>query len=409
VRKGAPPFAFFFLHVCTAWPVGVVGLALGSSLVKAGVSVQHAAGIVAAASLAFTIEFIWGPMVDACLSRRHWYVGGAAVMCVCLVALLIAPWDAASVPLMTALAFISCSGAAIAAVAVKGLIAYDVPTAKIGTASGFYTAGGIVAKAVGGSGTLWLLTHVSSHPVVAILSSGAAALAGTAIVLAAPGRQAPLRELLPKLRSALVELWNFIRTRRGVLIAVLCVIPFGAGTEAGLIGAIAREWAVSPDQLAAFGVLGAVTGVTGAIFGGWLSTRIGPWKAYLVQGWAMIATMLCFAFAPRAAIYFLVVELAYRALASACYATLLGIVLTAIGKGAASTKAAGLWSLANIAFVYPTLIEGAVHDRAGTLAMLLTDAGLGIAGFCILIVTTRLLRFRFNAPFAPDATARAVE
>src|SRR6202165_4661344 len=154
VKKGAPPFAFFFLHLCTAWPVGVVGLALASSLVKAGVSVHHAAGIIAAASLAFTIEFIWGPMVDACLSRRHWYVGGAAVMCVCLVALLIAPWDAASVPLMTAVAFISCSGAAIAAVAVKGLMAYEVPTAKIGTASGFYTAGGIVAKAVGGAGTL---------------------------------------------------------------------------------------------------------------------------------------------------------------------------------------------------------------------------------------------------------------
>jgi hypothetical protein len=404
VKKRAPPIAFFFLHVCTAWPVGVVGLALASNLVKAGVSVQQTAGIIAAGTLAFTLEFLWAPMVDACFTRRHWYVGGCTVMCICLVALLTAPFDSASVPLMTALAFASCSGAAIGAVAVKGLMAYDVPTVQLGTASGFYTAGGIVAKAVGGAATLWLLTHLSDRPLVAGLSSGAAALAGTAILLAAPGRLAPLRELAPKLRAALLELWNLVRTRRGVLIAVLCVIPFGAGTEVGLIGAIAREWAVSPDQLAAFGVLGAIISVIGAIFAGWLSTRIGPWKTYIVQGWSMIAVVSGFAFAPRTAICFLVAELLYRALASACYAALLGIVMTAIGKGAASTKAAALWSLANVAYAYPALIEGAVHDRAGTIAMLLTDAGLGIAGFATLMLAARLLKVQFNAPLAPAAT-----
>jgi hypothetical protein len=409
VKKCAPPFAFFFLHLCTAWPFGVVGLALASSLVKAGVSVHQAAGIIAAATLAFTFEFLWAPMVDALLTRRVWYVGGSAVMCVCLVALLVAPWDVASVPFLTALAFTSCSGAAIAAVAAKGLMAYDVPTAQLGAASGFYTAGGIVAKAVAGAGTLWLLTHLASRPLVASLSSGAAALAGTAVLLAAPGRLAPLREFPSTLRLALGDLWNFIRTRRGALIAVLCVIPFGAGTEAGLIGAIAREWAVSPDQLAAFGVLGAITSVAGAIFGGWLSTRVGPWKAYIVQGWLMIAVILSFAWAPRAAIYFLVAELLYRALASACYAALLAIVMTAIGKGAASTKAAAMWSLANVAYAYPTLIEGAVHDRAGTFAMLLTDAGLGVAGFGTLLLAARLLKVQFNAPLAPAATAVATE
>lgn len=399
--KRAPPFAFFFLHVCTAWPVGVVGLALGSSLVGAGVSVHHSAGIIAAATLAFTLEFLWAPMVDACWTRRRWYVGGAAVMCICLAALLIAPRNSASVPLMTALAFSSCSGAAIAAVAVKGLMAYDVPTAQLGAASGFYTAGGTFAKAVGGAGTLWLLTHVSGRFFVAGLSTGAAALAATTILLASPGRPAPLREFPAKLRAALVELWNFICTRSGMLIAVLCVIPFGAGTEAGLIGAIAREWAISPDQLAAFGALGAVTSVTGAIVAGWLSTRIGPWAVYIIGGWAMIAAMIGFAVAPRAAIYFLTAELLYRALAAGCYAALLGIVMTAIGKGAASTKAAALWSVTNFAIVYPTVLEGAVHDRAGTVAMLLTDAGLGAAGFGMLMLATRLLGLRLNPSPSP--------
>src|ERR1700737_2152770 len=92
-----PPFAFFFLHASTAWPGGVVGLALSSSLVKARVPVHQAAGIIAATSLAFTLEFVWAPMVDASLTRRLWFVGGSTVMCARLAGLLIAPVAAASV------------------------------------------------------------------------------------------------------------------------------------------------------------------------------------------------------------------------------------------------------------------------------------------------------------------------
>jgi hypothetical protein len=55
------------------------------------------------------------------------------------------------------------------------------------------------------------------------------------------------------------------------------------------------------------------------------------------------------------------------------------------------------------------LIEGTVHDRAGTFAMLLTDAGLGVAGFGTLLLAARLLKVQFNAPLAPAATAVATE
>jgi Zn-dependent protease with chaperone function len=70
------------------------------------------------------------------------------------------------------------------------------------------------------------------------------------------------------------------------------------------------------------------------------------------------------------------------------------MIMTAIGKGAASTKAAGLWSLAIFALVMPTFVEGQVHDRVGTQAMLLADAGLGVVGFGVLLVASRFLKFR---------------
>jgi hypothetical protein len=396
--RSSPPGAFFFLHLCAAWPVGVIGLALGSILVNEGVSVQQSAAIIAASTLAFTLEFLWAPMVDSCLTRRRWFIGGAGAMCACLAALLLAPRDPKSVPLLAALAFAASSGAAVAAVAVKGIMAYDVPAAKLGSASGFYTAGGSFAKALGGAGTLWLLTHNPGRISAVSLSLSAAALAGAAILFASPERSASVRELPQKLRYAFADLWAFICTREGRMIAVLCVIPFGAGTEAGLIGAIAHEWAVTPDQLAGFSVVGAATSIAGAIVAGWLSIRIGAWKIYVLLGWLMIAAMTAFAFSPRTAAYFIGTELLYRALAAGSYAALLGIVMTAIGKGAAATKAASLWSLANFAVAYPTALDGAVHDYAGTGAMLLTDAALGAAGFGVLLVAARLLALPLGSP-----------
>jgi predicted MFS family arabinose efflux permease len=200
------------------------------------------------------------------------------------------------------------------------------------------------------------------------------------------------------------DLWRFIRTPEGILVAVMCVIPFGCGTEAGLIGAIAREWEVTPDQLAAFGVLTALSTTAGAVVGGWFSMRLGSWHAYLLFGWLLIALVVGFAWSPRTPVWFWVIELVYRAVATASYATLLGIVMKSIGKGAASTKAAVLWSLVNLAFAYPTLIEGAVHDRNGTVAMLLTDAALAIVSFGVLLTLAAILRPRFVKDVAhPEA------
>jgi MFS family permease len=189
------PSLFFFLQVCAAWPVGVVGIAVGNSLVKVGMDVRHSATVIAASTLPYSLEFLLAPIVDSSLTRRLWYIGGVTVMCLCLLLLLIAPWNVEALPLLAGLAFVSASGAAISAVAVKGIMAYAVPKTRLGLASGFLIAGSACAKAVGGGGTLWLLTHLSQRSYAAGLSVGIAALAGTAIVFASPGHQSLLGHL----------------------------------------------------------------------------------------------------------------------------------------------------------------------------------------------------------------------
>ncbi len=394
MKRGAPPFAFMFLHTSLAWPAAVVALALGNGLVRAGVPVHLAAHVIAFTSLAFTFEFAWAPLVDGSLTRRTWFVVGSIAMCASLAALLIAPWKVGDVPILTFLAFASCSGAAIMGVAAKGIMAYDVDEAHLGRATGYYTAGGALARSLGGAGTLWLVMHLATRSAAAAISVGGAAASAAVIVLAGSGPSAPASQLPARMLGALRELWMYLRTPAGCLVAALCVLPFGVGTEVGLMGAIAHEWRVTSDQLATFTMAGAVSAIAGAAFFGWLATRFGPWRAFVLQGWIMVAGVVCFALAPRTRLVFFAVELPYRALAAGCYAALLALIMMSIDKGAASTKAAVMWSLANFAFFYPTLIDGSVHDRLGTTAMLLGDAALGATGFLLILAVRRGLRAR---------------
>ena len=382
---------FFFLHAATVWPIGVVGLALGSSLVRTGIAVHQVATIIAAMSLAFTLEFLWGPLVDSSFTRKTWNAFGATVTFACLLAMFAVPWRQSSVPLLALLAFTSCSGAAIALVAVKGIMAFDIPRDRMGVATAFYSAGGTFGKAAAGAMAVLVLAHQSNRVSAGMISILPATLAATTIVLTARRSVFSLQEFPSKIRASLADVWNFIRRGNGVLIAILCVIPFGSGPEAGLMGAISREWAVTPNQLALIATFGAATNIAGALLAGWLCTRISPWTTYVAFGLTMVVLMLTFAVVPRNPISFFSVELVYRACSTGAYVALLGIVMRAAGNGAASSKVALMWSLTNFSFFYPTLIEGFVHDRLGTTAMLLTDASLGLTAFAILMLASRAL------------------
>ena len=389
--KQTPLFAFFFLHAASVWPIGIISLALGSSLVRTGIAVHHVATIVAATSLAFTLEFLWGPLIDASLTRKIWNVIGVGITFACLLAMFAVPWRGSTVALLVSLAFASCSGAAIAMAALKGLMVFEVPGDRLGAASAFYSAGGPFGKAAGGAIAVLLLAHLSSKVSAGVLCILPAILAAATIGLTARRPGLRLQEFPSRISASLFDLWSFIRNGKGVFIAILCVIPFGSGAEAGLMGAISREWAVNPDQLALIATLGLATNIAGVALAGWLCIRIGTWRTYLTSGLAMIALMLAFAVAPRDPVSFFLVELFYRACFYGNYVALLGIVMGAAGSGAASTKISLMWSLTNFSFFYPTLIEGFVHDRLGTTAMLLTDASLGLTGFAILMLASRVL------------------
>jgi len=76
-----------------------------------------------------------------------------------------------------------------------------------------------------------------------------------------------------------------------------------------------------------------------------------------------------------------------------------------IGRGAASTKAAVLWSLFNFSAAYPALVDGRVHDQLGTTAMLLTHAGMDAVGFGVLLLLANLLKVPLRPVSVPGVAA----
>jgi len=179
------------------------------------------------------------------------------------------------------------------------------------------------------------------------------------------------------------------------------VIPFGTGTS--LLNAIATEWSVSPDQLAAWSPLTATLSIGGAVLAARLSARLGSWKTYILLGWIIVVVLAALAIAPRTPLSFLALRSVGAAAGGGCYAAALGLVMNAIGKGAASTKAAALWSLFNFSAAYPVFVDGNVHDHMGTVAMLLTHAGMDAAGFGILLLLASWLGVSLRSSPASSA------
>jgi MFS transporter, PAT family, beta-lactamase induction signal transducer AmpG len=143
----------------------------------------------------------------------------------------------------------------------------------------------------------------------------------------------------------------------------------------GLWSAVAPDWKAGPDRVALVaGILNGVISAVGCVAGGWIADRVGRWWAYFGSGVALAVVAIAMAIIPRTPQTYALGVLAYALFVGVAYAAFSAIVLFAIGRGAASTKYATLSSLGNIPVVYMTGLNGWVHDRFGTVEMLMAEA-----------------------------------
>ena len=348
-------------------------------------------------------RFVLGPLVDFTLTPRRWYLAGVLTTAGALLLIALVPLRPAAPGFLFAVAFTSQVAATLVLLTLGGLMANTVGEQQRGRASGFYQAGNL-----GGAGTsitagIWLAAHYSNG--VAICAISAAILACSFAAFLVPGLRLITQETFRhRIEFLGKDILATFRSRRTLLIVLLLCSPIGVGGMSHLWGAVWRDWHAPADAIAlAGGILSGVGAAAGCVLGGWAVDRIGLWFVYFASGISIAVVAILMAILPRTAEVFFAGVTLYAFILGSSHSAFSTLILSAIGRGAASTKYALLSSLGNLPIAYMTALNGRVHDQHGASSMLYFDALSGL----VFVVVVAIFFFSAKPQFlASDAFPR---
>jgi MFS family permease len=365
---------------------GFFTVTLAYLLSQSGVSTFAIAGMASLCLLPLTWSIVWAPVTDSTLSYRLWYlmaallVGGGTMLAGFL------PVRQSSLFLFDVLAFATALASTFIGQTTSALAAHNTQPGEEGGASGWMGAGNIGGNGLGGGLGLWLAHHFPQAPWLAAMVLGgicmAAALGLYWVREPVHGHRTP--QVWKTLKNIGREALAMARSRTGLLAIVLLLMPMGTGAMAGLWSAVAGDWKAGADLVAL--VAGAASGVLsalGALLMGRFGDRLGPKPAYIGGAFLMSAITLMMAFAPRTPATFLVFALLYAFVNGFMYASFYMVMLEAIGKACAATKAPIFSNLTNIPILVVTLIDGKAQGRFGSSGMLAVEACLAFAAMSV--------------------------
>ena len=393
---------------------GYVSVAMAFLATKSGLSVGQAAALIFWGMLPHTLKFFWAPVADTTLSRKRWYLISVAICAIGMCALGAIPLSPENLRLLEGVNLLTNIAATFLGMSAEGLMAHATPPNQRGRVGGWFQAGNLGGSGLGGGAGLWMATSLpSEHAPVRWISGavlGAAFLACAAALLFVPEAAAETREgsLLSAMRRVLVEIWRMIKSRAGMLCAVLCVLPIGTGAATNVLSQaeVAANWGVAEDTVGLVnGTLNGVISAFGCLVCGEICARYSSRRVYAVVGLLMALVAAGMAVAPLKPWSYVVFILAYAFTSGLAYAAFTGFVLDAIGKGAAATKYNAFASLSNAPIAYMGLVLAWVYAWKGwggllgvgtasstalasgpmnARGMLFTEAGAGVLGLVVL-------------------------
>ncbi|MGA2551988.1 MAG: MFS transporter [Burkholderiaceae bacterium] len=383
------PHPVVFLVLVTPFGVmsGYLTVALTYLLSKAGLSVEEIASLIFVSFLPQTWKFLWAPVPDTTLSRKTWYLIAAVTSALGIYAMGVVPAMPKYLTVLYAVVFVSNVASTFLAMAVESLIVFSTPPNQHGRAGGWYQAGNLGGGGIGGGLGLWLAQNLAEPWMAgAILAVLCMACAVGLFFVAEPEPADRSQRYVVRLVTLAKDLWTVVRSRLGVLAALICLLPIGSGAASGLWSALADDWHASANTVALVnGVLGGVISAIGCLVGGYISDRIDRKTGYALYGVLQALCAIAMALAPRTEAMFAIFTLLYAFIAGLTYAGFSALVLEAIGLGAAATKYNVLASLANMPIAGMTLVDGWAQNRFGTSGMLYVEAACGVAGILIYL------------------------
>ena len=375
----APPF-FAIVFLPCGIRAGFIAVTISYILTHRGVSVAAVAGIGALSLLPSTWQFLFGPLVDTSLTPKRWYLAMVGVLSLCLAAFALAPLGPTSVPLLDGLGFVAGIASTLVWSAGQAVMANTTPMKARGAAAGWTQTAHMGGAGLGGGLGLWLATHAGG-PRTAIPVLAAICLACALPVLLARVHHRPGRpRLTERVRGVGVEVWGFLRTRRGVLTVALLLLPADLGAATSLLPTVAKHWGAGADLVAlTTGALYGVFVVPGCLVGGYLCTRFSSKTVYVVGSLLFGLGEAAMAFGPHTPQAFAVFVLLNAFLAGAANGPYSAVIYDCLSPKAAATLGALLASLGQVPLVVMTSFVGAVATAHGADAMLYAEAGAAVA------------------------------
>jgi MFS transporter, PAT family, beta-lactamase induction signal transducer AmpG len=377
-----------------ALPVGVatgfVSVALANTLARAGFAESITGDIVATFFLALSFGVVWGPVIDACLSRRLWVAIGVLLTAGGLFALTMLP--SASATVLSTIAFETGTGAIIVGLASKGIAAYVFPMDQRSLAGAWYAAGNLGAASITGAIGVWLLASKFDRSLIASIVAASVLITLVPVAWLPRETTQPVSGTTRRLAASLTDIWTMLRGAKGIIALALCVLPFGTGAAINLMPSVAPQWNAGPGIVSTASALSGPVCAGAALAGGWVCVGLGPWRSFVLLGVVLAGTALAAIPLPHSALFFLVTYTVYAFVQGAIFTAFYAVVFDTAGRGAASSKMGVFLSLSNLPFWYVAVIEGRAADRWGVTGLLLSDGLLAFAGLVVILWLARRVR-----------------
>ena len=373
--RGLPPAAFTILYFPGGLATGFVTVTLSYILAHHGVSIAAIASLVSISLLPHACRFLMGPLVDTSLSCVKWFLICDAIIMAGMVAMALAPMSNGSMPFLDTASLILGVAGCAASSSITAAMARTMPNEQRGAVAGWQQAGNLGGAGVGGGAGLWLAVHAGGA------LSAAAILAGVCFLCAAPllwmrvPRAFRHAEMQGRVAEVGLSLWTLLRSRRGVLVSLMVVMPAALGAASNLFAAVAADWRASADLVAVVtGVCGGVVTILGCVAGGYLCDRAPRRTVYILASVACSLGEAAMALTPHTPVWFGAMILGNGFLLGIAWAAVSAVIFECLGTSGAATVASVLTSLACLPVVVMTAVVGRVQTTYGSTAMLLAEA-----------------------------------
>jgi PAT family beta-lactamase induction signal transducer AmpG len=369
-------------------PLALSGFTLKQWLTESGASL-HAIGLTSNIGLAYTLKFLWAPLLDRLPPgllaragrRRGWLFCLQPPLVLATVALALS--DAATAPLAAIAA-----ASAVALFSATQDIAIDAwrieafPVEQQGEALAAYVWGYRVAMMVSGAGVIWAAGTLGWHGALAVVAVLLAAgllvtwRAPEPTVLPAPRQGGVMAAIATPLKAFLAQ------PGAGIALLYVALFYLGEAMAGAMLAPLYRHLGFDRAAVAAAtGPFALAATLSGVAVGGWLVARIGLARALISTGFGQMTAMALYVLlantpGDHTLLYCTVVLEAFvQALASAAFLAFLSGLCT---PGFAATQYALLNSVAALA-----------SHSVGGLSGFLAEA-VGWTGFYLIAMAASL-------------------